>query len=185
GLKVAMTDGHKIDLTKDGLTMTPQGFGHPGMKLTGYMQGFWDKDGIPSIGIGDLREMAAQVRSLSPADAPNRDPADDPKYGLLLVQGEIWASRSVLEQSLDDLSTTSDKLAPGAVRSTAYSPESIGEDAIRAHSIGISRLGDQIHVPLLNPTNMNVLRYENTSVVSRDSWTGGSWYTIEQFTVQR
>src|SRR5690606_34663694 len=63
GLKVDMVDEHKIALGKDGLTMTPQGFQHPAMKLTGYMQGFWDKDNVPAIGLGDVREMAAQLGS--------------------------------------------------------------------------------------------------------------------------
>ena len=86
GLAVDMVDGHKIGLGKDGLTMTPQGFQQPGMKLTGFMQGFWDKDGIPSVGLGDVREMAVQLGS-------------DMQYGLLLNQGEIRASQAVLQET--------------------------------------------------------------------------------------
>lgn len=59
------------------------------MILTGYALQFWDKDKNPSIGIGDVRDMAAQL-GLSM------------EYGLLLAQGEIRASQSVLESSLID-----------------------------------------------------------------------------------
>src|SRR5690606_18177414 len=150
GLKVAMTDGHKIDLTKDGLTMTPQGFQHPGMALTGYMMGFWDKNQTPSIGLGDVREMAAQLGS-------------DMEYGLLLNQGEIRASQAVLEASLTDTSVTKDKLAPGSVVGDVIPKDAIIEHQIAPGAIGITRLGQQIHVP--DVTNVSLLRYQNDSEV--------------------
>lgn len=165
GLKVAMTDGHKIDLTKDGLTMTPQGFQHPGMALTGYMMGFWDKNNVPSIGLGDVREMASQLGS-------------DMEYGILIAQGEIRASQAVLEASLTDLGVTRDKLGPGSVDREKLSPGAVGEQQIQERGIGISRLGEQIQVPLLVKDNMNVLRMEDTSFVQIYSQTAGTWYDI-------
>src|SRR5690606_27943920 len=138
GLKVAMTDGHKIDLTKDGLTMTPAGFSHPGMILTGYALQFWDKDKNPSIGTGDVRDMAAQLGS-------------DMEYGLLLAQGEIRASQSVLSNSLIDYSVTSSVLAPGSVLN----------DKLPDGVVTLPKLNEAIHV--VQNGVQNVQRYASTS----------------------
>src|SRR5690606_30454094 len=167
GLKVAMTDGHKIDLTKDGLTMTPAGFSHPGMILTGYALQFWDKDKIPSIGIGDVRDMAAQLGS-------------DMEYGFLMNQGEIRASQAVLEASLTDTSVTKDKLAPGSVVGDVIPGGAIIENQIAPGAIGITSLGEQIHVP--DVTNVSLLRYQNDSEVivqlPQSTWTTVTSWTV-------
>src|SRR5690606_24153935 len=112
-----------------------------------------------AIGVGDVRRMAQQLGS-------------DMQYGLLMNQGEIRASQSVLHNSLVDASVTSSIIAPGAVLN----------DQLGDHVVTLPKLHEAIHV--VQNGVQNILRYENTAT-TQHSVGGGSWVTVRSWTIPK
>ena len=78
---------NQIWLDSTGLKMKNVDSPHVMMHLDANRLGFWDPHGDPSIGIGDVADMATALGS-------------DMQYGLLLAQGEIRATEAVIRKSL-------------------------------------------------------------------------------------
>src|SRR5690606_10170451 len=151
-------DGHVIIIDPEGIEMTPAGFPQRGAHLDGRMLGFWDIHNVPAIGVGDVRRMAQQLGS-------------DMQYGLLMNQGEIRASQSVLHNSLVDASVTSSIIAPGAVLN----------DQLGDHAVTLPKLHEAIHV--VENGVQYPLRYENTTPTPLS--VGGSWVTVRSWTIPK
>src|SRR5690606_899952 len=157
-LLITTPDGHVIIIDPEGIEMTPAGFPQRGAHLDGRMLGFWDIHNVPAIGVGDVRRMAQQLGS-------------DMQYGLLMTQGEIRASQSVLHNSHRDGSVTSSIIAPGAVL----------DDQLGDHAVTLPKLHEAIHV--VQNGVQNLLRYENTTTTQHS--VGGSWVTVRSWTIPK
>src|SRR5690606_2515298 len=151
-------EGHVIEIDRRGILITPAGFPQRGAHLDGRMLGFWDIHNVPAIGVGDVRSMAQQLGS-------------NMQYGLLMNQGEIRASQSVLQNSLVDASVTSSIIAPGSVLNNQ-----LGD-----HAVTLPKLHEAIHV--VQNGFQNILRYENTSTIQRS--VGSSWVTMHSWTIPK
>ena len=79
--------GNQITMDSTGLKMKNVDSPIVMMHLDANRLGFWDNHGEPSIGIGDVADMATALGS-------------DMQYGLLLAQGEIRATEAVIRKSL-------------------------------------------------------------------------------------
>src|SRR5690606_29313116 len=102
-------EGHVIEIDRRGIIITPAGFPQRGSHLDGRMLGFWDINNVPSIGLGDVRSMAAQLGS-------------NMEYGILMNQGEIRANESVMSIALTNKGVTSDKIEDGSVTFPKLAP---------------------------------------------------------------
>lgn len=150
-LGLDMTAGHVIQIDHTGIKMTPAGFPQRGMHLNGQMIGFWDINNVPSIGIGDVRQMAQQLGSTM-------------EYGLLLNQGEIRASQSVLRNSLTDESVTRDVLADESVTANKIPNRTITSGKLALGAVGIGQLNEWMQVP--DTGRPTLRRYFSENVVT-------------------
>src|SRR5690606_7890261 len=153
-------EGNLIELGRRGLLITPFGFPQRGAHLDGRMLGFWDVNNMPAIGIGDVRQMAQQLGSSM-------------EYGLLLAQGEIRASQSVLESSLVDGSVTGPKIENETITGSKIAPG----------GITLYQLNEFLQIP--DAGRLLVLRYSNTTPTSPVIIAGNTWRQIASWSVTK
>src|SRR5690606_17975283 len=138
-------EGHVIEIDRRGIIITPAGFPQRGSHLDGRMLGFWDINNVPSIGLGDVRSMAAQLGS-------------NMEYGILMNQGEIRANESVMSIALTNKGVTSDKIEDGSVTFPKLAPLAVALPG-KGHVLIYSTQGRRM---FSSTTNLQLYSYSFT-----------------------
>lgn len=124
---------------------------------------FWDYNGVPSIGLGNVADIATQLGSKM-------------AYGLLLAQGEIRAPQAVISVSISDYGITRVKIEDG----------SIDFDKLENGSVALPKLSEILSVTI--PDRFQRCYYKaGTNLVTNPGFETGNltgWITSGTPTVQ-
>ncbi|MDK2930988.1 MAG: hypothetical protein PWR07_1119, partial [Bacillota bacterium] len=161
--------GQQIWLDSTGLYMKNASAPNIMMHLNSERLAFWDTSGMPSIGIGEVTDMAQQLGW------------PDNLYGLLIAQGLIVAHQGVLGDALTDYGTTRTKIEDGSIDRNKIEDYSITMTKIEPRSITIGTLSDTLSVTIPDRlqlfqsiTGPNVLTNPGFETGNLTGWTASS-----------
>jgi len=178
---VMRTEDGSVTFESDGIRMKPPGYPQRSMHLDGAQLAFWDKDGFPTVAIGDLTAAIEMIMSNSelrerfPEAWTSGDGEEEeegerfPKSGFLMMAGNIALANSVLANSLVEI--PGDLIGDGT----------LGRRKIAEKAIGIAQLDtENLYVP--GVSNINIPR---SDVYHGSADPSGNWTTIVSFSIPK